>query len=611
LEAHTGRLVWRFRGAPHDRRINLYGHLASNWPVNTGITAHDGTVYFAAGLRDYAGVHVYALNARTGTIVWQNNRAGSCFIPDQRRGITPGGYGLIIDDKFWLKAHRQGRNGIFSTSDGTLEPLPTSPNLGDMGGPNNDGRDLCMLDDSHVIFGGSWVHTDKEDRAFSNRKRTFAVHALDANGSPLYPMVHIPENSLCAPAWDGQDIFMFVQSPGRRRAWLEKWSKARMIATIDSARTDAANANKTEAQLTWCEWNTDPTALCEWRTGFTYLRGVALTPNAVAILCTHMDNPNHGPTWGNPSTWEWRLCLLNRTNGDTLANVELPSHPVRGGIAVNREGDVIVALQSGAILCYGEGTVHVAGSTPAPQPPTPSMADTDIGASGWETTEERAPRTAGTASVTPASTAEPDRNTPAAATTGPQAPVLGTTPVAQVPEEQAESHTPACRTSPEMYAKSHPDEPVEQPVVETHDMRWLCDLPCITVVKARAAQSDAGVTIDADLRTRWSPSSEEDAWALYDLGDVYEVSGITLAWYAQRTAEAGATVELSQDGEVFTKADHATLEGRASNETLRTFLPQAARYIRLELAPSENGDYPSIYEIGIHESRTKEARASE
>ncbi|MBI2481614.1 MAG: PQQ-binding-like beta-propeller repeat protein, partial [Planctomycetia bacterium] len=38
LEAATGRPLWRFRAAPVERHIMVYGNLSSTWPVNSGVT---------------------------------------------------------------------------------------------------------------------------------------------------------------------------------------------------------------------------------------------------------------------------------------------------------------------------------------------------------------------------------------------------------------------------------------------------------------------------------------------------------------------------------------------------------------------------------------------
>ena len=66
FEAKTGRTLWRFRAAPVERRIPVYGQLLSTWPVASGVLVQDGVAYAAAGIVNYDGTHVYALDAATG-----------------------------------------------------------------------------------------------------------------------------------------------------------------------------------------------------------------------------------------------------------------------------------------------------------------------------------------------------------------------------------------------------------------------------------------------------------------------------------------------------------------------------------------------------------------
>jgi len=88
LEAATGRQLWRFRAAPVERRIPVYGKLVSTWPVAGGVVVADGSassdganpsgvVYAAAGIADYDGTHVYALDAGSGKLIWRNDTSGA------------------------------------------------------------------------------------------------------------------------------------------------------------------------------------------------------------------------------------------------------------------------------------------------------------------------------------------------------------------------------------------------------------------------------------------------------------------------------------------------------------------------------------------------------
>ncbi len=76
FEAATGRRLWSFRVAPEDRWIPVYGRLISTWPVAGGVVVEDGVLYAAAGIANYDGTHVCALDAVTGKVRWHNGRSG-------------------------------------------------------------------------------------------------------------------------------------------------------------------------------------------------------------------------------------------------------------------------------------------------------------------------------------------------------------------------------------------------------------------------------------------------------------------------------------------------------------------------------------------------------
>ncbi|HQO36772.1 MAG TPA: PQQ-binding-like beta-propeller repeat protein, partial [bacterium] len=101
LEAATGRLLWRFRAAPVERRIMVYGSLCSTWPVNSGILVEDGVVYAAAGIIDYDGTYLYALDAVTGEIIWQNHSSGH-LDKELRKGVSAQGILASAGGRLWM-----------------------------------------------------------------------------------------------------------------------------------------------------------------------------------------------------------------------------------------------------------------------------------------------------------------------------------------------------------------------------------------------------------------------------------------------------------------------------------------------------------------------------
>jgi outer membrane protein assembly factor BamB len=74
--AATGELLWRFRVAPIDERIAVFGKIVSRWPVAGGIVVAGDRVYAAAGIAHYDGTYVVALDARTGKLLARNADSG-------------------------------------------------------------------------------------------------------------------------------------------------------------------------------------------------------------------------------------------------------------------------------------------------------------------------------------------------------------------------------------------------------------------------------------------------------------------------------------------------------------------------------------------------------
>ena len=76
-EAASGHHLWTFRAAPAHRWIPVYGKLISTWPVSGGVVVQEGVVYAAAGIAHYDGTHVYALDAVSGKVKWNNDASGT------------------------------------------------------------------------------------------------------------------------------------------------------------------------------------------------------------------------------------------------------------------------------------------------------------------------------------------------------------------------------------------------------------------------------------------------------------------------------------------------------------------------------------------------------
>ncbi len=97
LDAIQGHLIWTVALAPTERRLLGNGRLISAWPARGGPVLLDGTIYCAAGIWPFMGVFIYAIDAETGRIIWENSGTGSIYIKQQHSspafgGAAPQGY---------------------------------------------------------------------------------------------------------------------------------------------------------------------------------------------------------------------------------------------------------------------------------------------------------------------------------------------------------------------------------------------------------------------------------------------------------------------------------------------------------------------------------------
>ncbi|MEW6239087.1 MAG: PQQ-binding-like beta-propeller repeat protein [Candidatus Omnitrophota bacterium] len=111
LGAEDGRMIWKYDGAPYDRKILGNERLISTWPARGGPALKDGIVYFAAGIWPFMGVFVYALNAETGREIWVNDSSSFLFINQPHNspsfaGVAPQGNLVVAGDKLLVPCGR-------------------------------------------------------------------------------------------------------------------------------------------------------------------------------------------------------------------------------------------------------------------------------------------------------------------------------------------------------------------------------------------------------------------------------------------------------------------------------------------------------------------------
>lgn len=122
FEVANGKLMWRFRAAPIERTIPLYGSLSSTWPVGSGVLVDKGVVYAAAGISTFDGTHVFALDAGNGNLRWQNNTSGNVGDEMPGGGVSVQGPLLLHKDSIYMAAGNKPNIAAYAVVDGKFSP---------------------------------------------------------------------------------------------------------------------------------------------------------------------------------------------------------------------------------------------------------------------------------------------------------------------------------------------------------------------------------------------------------------------------------------------------------------------------------------------------------
>ncbi len=111
VRANNGKLIWKIRGGPSDRKVLGNSRLISMWPARGGVVVHEGVVYFAASIWPFMGTFIRAVDAETGNTIWLNDGNGAEFMLQPHNapsfaGVAPQGSFVISDGKLLIPGGR-------------------------------------------------------------------------------------------------------------------------------------------------------------------------------------------------------------------------------------------------------------------------------------------------------------------------------------------------------------------------------------------------------------------------------------------------------------------------------------------------------------------------
>ncbi len=170
IDVGTGRVTWKYQGAPSARRIVNHGRVTSNWPASGGPVVKDGVVYFATGVWPFDGTSVHAVDTATGEEIWR------------RPAHVVWGYALAAGHSIIVPSGKVPN--VYDASSG----MPTrSSHLYDV--KNLPPAVMCSLGETHV-FNGNKAYPLEVDgpvyKSYANAEHHAAIWPPVIDGDYVY-----------------------------------------------------------------------------------------------------------------------------------------------------------------------------------------------------------------------------------------------------------------------------------------------------------------------------------------------------------------------------------------------------------------------------------------
>ncbi|RPJ19670.1 MAG: hypothetical protein EHM35_20385, partial [Planctomycetaceae bacterium] len=284
-----------------ERVIPVYGTLMSTWPVAGGVLVDNGVLYTAAGIANYDGTYLYALDARTGQVKWHNSTSGH-LDADARTGVSLQGHLLLHGGKLYLAGGSSVSPAAYDAATGRCL---------------NDGKDLanCL------------------SRSPRGWELSLLADQVVACGKPFYghPAYGVYDNSVFNR--------VFIAPMGDQTvAWAADFNVHKVMGFKNfDWQGLAAKVAKPENRFVVNWGKIAPSTKPAWSVQFEQVHAMAACTNAI-VLATDTE-----------------LVALNPTDGSVQWKLPLPQPPTPWGLAVDNAGRVAVTLVDGKVLCFGQG----------------------------------------------------------------------------------------------------------------------------------------------------------------------------------------------------------------------------------------------------------------
>ncbi len=354
LAADDGSLIWQYRPSPSDKKVIGNGNMISLWPARTSVLVENGTLYGTAGIFPYEGLYIFALDAKSGKIIWKNDTIGDKAHELQYGGISPHGYLLASKDNLYVPSGRNmpaafdKKTGKFlyalsagSKAGGTWALIADSALIAGTERSGTPAKIAYSLK-SGKRQGDAFVSFDGIDMVFKGNTSYVVtesgIHAIERN---IYPLIENKIENLLKKIKETNGSLRKIAQAGLDKNKIVDKDFSRLIdknkmlkRQIDSLKSSAT------------KWNYKKTGL----------NSIILAGNKIIAGGKNI------------------VIILNAANGKELQRFQIGGRAM--GLAV-ADNHLLINDEKGTIYCFGKSVRQAPVNTAPPLNNTPYTQDTE------------------------------------------------------------------------------------------------------------------------------------------------------------------------------------------------------------------------------------------
>jgi outer membrane protein assembly factor BamB len=340
VDAASGKLVWKYRAAPMDEWFLGRGEMVSRWAVRTGVLIKDGLAYFGAGIFPHEDVYLYALDAKTGDVVWKRDDISEA--DAGRDDLSPQGYLLASEELLFVPSGRS-MPATFERATGKLLHKKTyswrSTAGGVVGGPR------AILADGQLYSGGAHHLLAIEQKTGDVGFGWFDGREMVVAGDSAYVVTGTVIAKLDRNAY----------AVNSRRVQKLENDLYKLSGSLRSAKNEKADGIRAQMKAVQAELKEIESV------GIVWQKDCSADASLLATGDTILAGGDDGEVIG-----------FNATTGNTVLKLSVPGK-VRGLVVAN--GHFIVSTTTGAVICHGDGPLTEIAEAEAQQFPNPYPED--------------------------------------------------------------------------------------------------------------------------------------------------------------------------------------------------------------------------------------------